>query len=290
MFNYVMTYTNNRNETFVFGKETGLYLDASNLFDWEWEPNIVNGHVVALERSPREIPVGFEFIQSVKKAGIINAFDDIIDYDARLGKPGKLYLNGYWVECCFIKSRASDYEYKPGLMRRDMTLLVYSPSWRQVDKARFENYLGTASEGQGKGFPTDYPLDYKSKDYDRRYFINDSPFPADFVIRIFGPCTHPYIVIGDNTYAIDVVLGSNEYVEIDSTDHTKIIKRGAYGEETNVFEHAQFGAPGSGAYIFEPFKPGVNDVSLPGIYAVDVEIIKWRSIPKWYENDTPDAQ
>ena len=50
MFKPEMKYTNARLETFIFGDETGVYLDESDLFDYSWETTSSQGSIVRIYR------------------------------------------------------------------------------------------------------------------------------------------------------------------------------------------------------------------------------------------------
>lgn len=283
MFNYLFKYTNNRNEVFEFGSKTGLYLDESELFDYSWDVEASQGKITSILREPHEIPVSLLFLASSKDAGIINDFDTITDYDVRIGKPGKLELNGYTLDGLFIRSEASDYAWKKGYMRRDMSFFTTSKDWYRVNKFSIQNF--GARPTTGKGYPHAFAHSYTNTGSSGS-INNTSPFPCEFVMSIYGPCSDPYVVIGDNTYQLDLTLGRFERVVIDSTDHTKVLKYSMYGDTTNVFDSVVFGAPGSGQYIFEPIAPGTNVLSLPIDLLVNLDIIEPRSTPRWYENDT----
>lgn len=282
MFNYQMTYTNNRMQTFTFGYSSGLHLDTSELFNYQYAYDVSQGVLSSVTVEPGERDVSLLYLASDEDKGNINVFDAIIDYDARIGKPGTLTLNGYSIKCMFIASEPDDYWYKEGYMRRDMTLLVLSKYWERITTHTFmaSGDLGTT----GKGYPHDYPYDYTAQS-GMTSLTNDSDFPSDFVLRMYGPCTDPYVAINGNSYGLTLTMLPGEYLEIDSRDHTQVIKHGVYGDETNVFDSLKFGAPGSGQYPFELIAPGNNSLSWPQSFRFDIDLIDGRSTPKWYEHN-----
>ena len=170
-----------------------------------------------------------------------------------------------------------------------MTFLTADRGWRKRQSYRFTKQ--GAVSAFGLDFPHDYPHDY-SMETTKLTINNEDSAPSDFIIRIYGPCVNPYMIIAGNVYQVNVVLLSGEQLIIDSTDKSRIVKKGQFGAETNVFEHAVFGAPGEGTYIFEPIPPGVSSITLQGSFAADLEIVQCRSIPRWYEcdKDTITAQ
>lgn len=280
MFNYEMTYTNNRNQTFTFGKTSGLYLDTSQLFDYAWSVETAQHQIVSVQREPREIPTALCFLAADKDKENINEFDTIIDYDARIGKPGMLRFNGWEIHGLFITSEASDYEWKEGIMRRDMVFFTTDQDWTRKSTIHFRKQANVTDEGMG--YPHDFPHDYAARSVSAS-FVNPSPFPSEFVLRVYGPVANPYVVISGNVYQVNVHLAADEQLLIDSRDHTQVLKISPYGDKTNVFDAAVFGAPGSGSYIFERIKPGANPItSSPGI-SFDLELYEGRSTPRWYE-------
>ena len=282
MFNYKMSYTNNRMQTFMFGDKSGVYLDESGLFDYFWSVKTAQNAIISVSREPREIPVSLLFLLEAKDSGRVNEFDSIIDYDARIGVPGTLKLNGFEIKCLFSGSESSDYQWKKGLMRRDMTLFTTSKDWTRRKMFLFRK-AGTNSN-TGLGYPHDYPHDYSARTAAANLF-NESDYPSAFTMRFYGPVSNPYVVIGGNTYQVKVTLAEGEQLLIDSADHTQIQKISPYGEITNVFDRAEFGSPGSGRYLFEKIKPGMNSISMSAAVMLDIELIEGRSTPCWYETD-----
>lgn len=283
MFDYVMSYENSKGDSIFFNTSgKGLYLDESELLDYYWTVSAAQGRITSVVREPREIPVSILWLCDRLEA--INEFDDCIDYDARIGKPGTLRLNGFSLTGIFSASSPDDYQWKKGYMRRDMTFFTADRGWRKSIRYQFRKQSEISTSGLD--YPHDYLLDY-AIDTNRRYINNTDAAPSDFVIRIYGPCVNPYIIIGSNTYQVNTVLSDGEQLIIDSTNRSKIVKKAQFGAETNVFEDAVFGAPGEGHYMFELIPEGVSAVTLPGGFAADLEIIQCRSTPRWYENDKP---
>lgn len=281
MFDYKMAYTNSKGDRIPFNAGSyGLHLDESDLFDYFWTVSAAQGRITSIVREPHEIPVGILYL--CDRIDAINEFDDCIDYDARVEKPGTLRLNGYSLTGVFCKSSPDDYQWKKGYMRRDMTFFTADRGWRRTVTYQFRKQ--SEISGSGLDFPHDYEFDY-SIATNQRTIDNTDAAPSDFVIRIYGPCVNPYMIIAGNIYQVNVVLLSGEQLIIDSTDKSQIIKKGQFGAETNVYEHAVFSAPGEGSYIFELIPPGVSNVVLPGSFAADLEIIHCRSTPRWYEHD-----
>ena len=280
MFKHRFTYTNNRNETWEFGESSGVYLDESNLFDYAWDAVTAQGRLAAVTRTAREIPVSLLFLLRERDAGRVNDFDDLIDYDCRMGKEGTLELNGWQLPGVFASSAASEYQWRPGLMRREMVFLATSPDWT---RRTVQSFAAASESSQGSlDFPHDFPHDWTAANH-LEQFHNPSAFPAQFLLRIYGPCDDPYVIIGGNTYQVAVHLSEGEQLVIDSMDHSQILKVGVYGQATNVFDDATLGAPGSGDYIFEPIPPGSSALARSSGFRFDVELVELRSTPRWYE-------
>ena len=115
MFDYTMQYENSKGDFVLFNSlVTGLYLDESGLFSYSWAATSANGRIASIVREPREIPVSILYLSDRPES--INDFDDCIDYDARVCKPGTLWLNGYTISGIFVASEAQDYQWKKGYM------------------------------------------------------------------------------------------------------------------------------------------------------------------------------
>lgn len=276
MFKPEITYTNNRNETFILGDATGVFLDESDLFNYEWEPLESQGSIVRVTRELEKKKIKLLFLNDTDPS-MINTFLDIVDYDTRTCQPGVLVVDGYQRHCLFTASEAEDYMWKPGLMYRETTCVMIDSDWI---KPNVYTFFGNGESGEvgDLDFAFDYSHDYGMSNASTR-IVNGNTSPSDFILRVYGQISNPVITIGDNIYRINTSIDLGCYVEINSAKKT-IEKIMHYGNRVNIFDAASIGKRGSGEYIFEQIAPGLNNVTCPANNRVDIEVLEGRSEPK----------
>ena len=275
MFKPEMKYTNARLEAFVFGDETGVYLDESDLFDYSWETTSSQGSIVRVYREAEIKSVKLLFLNGTDPSQI-NRFLDIVDHDARTCQPGTLEVDGYKRRCMFTGSSADEYQWKPGLMYRETKCVMVDPDWSRSTLYTFD--VREDETAGGLDYPYDYGHDYGAP-APAASVVNANASPSEFILRVYGPASNPAVRIGDNVYRVRGEVEAGGYVEINSTEKTVSILS-QFGILTNAFAAASVGFRGSGEYIFEPISPGANNVSWPSSCRVDLEIIEGRSEPR----------
>ena len=107
--------------------------------------------------------------------------------------------------------------------------------------------------------------------------INEHYAAAPAVIKIYGPASNPNIIIGGNTYNVNVILTATDYLVIDQVTH-EIYKVAENGTRTNVFNSR------NKAYdIFKPIAVGENHVVYSGEYSIEITMVQQRSELLWTE-------
>lgn len=278
MFKPDMKYVNANNEVFVFGDSTGVYLDESELFDYEWEAEIEQGRVASVLRGVETKKVKLLFLNDRDPAQI-NRFLDVIDYDARTAQAGTLHLDGYQRRCLFTKCEAESYFWKPGLMYRNMTAAFVDTDWTKRTMETFE-VTSYPSAGEFLDHPYDYEYDFMPQLAGSETVHNDSNVPRDFLLRFYGPCLNPYVVIGGNVYRVDCDVPAGARIEIDSMDRSAVWLTLVDGTKTDMFDAAKIGVKGSGQYLYELIPSGVSELSWPNTFRFDLEQVERRSEPK----------
>lgn len=281
MYKYEITYTNSKNDTISLGKESGVWLDENELFNYEWDYVTAQRKLVAISRDVVEIPVKLLFLNGFDDS-VINRFLQVMDYDARMKSPGTLSVNGYERKGVFVSASTEDYMYKQGLMYREMRFLALKQDWtrRYVETIKPTT---TSTEVQLK-YPHDYPHDYGGSPAPQQ-FNNPSAFPSEFLLRIYGPCSDPYLIINGNLYAVNCTVVDGGFLVIDSTNREAIYNYNAAGVAQNVFDAATMGAEGSGSYIYELIQPGINSVSWPNNFKIDIEMLESVSVPPAWSDE-----
>ena len=279
MYKYDITYTNSKNQVIKLGQDSGVWLDENDLFSYEWEYVTAQRRLVAVSRDVTEIPVKLLFLNG-ESDEIIAHFLEVMDYDMRMKSPGTLSVNGFERRGVFFQTSTEDYMYKRGLMYRDMRFLALDQDWSRRDVFTFDVSVGSVDTQLF--YPHDYPHDYGGSPAPSS-FENPSAFPSEFLLRIYGPVTNPYVIINGNLYAVNCTVVSGGFLVIDSTDRSSIYNYNAQGVAQNVFDLATAGSQGSGEYIYELIQPGTNQVSKSNNFKIDIEVLDSRSIPPAWE-------
>lgn len=279
MYKYDITYTNSKNQVIKLGQDSGVWLDENDLFSYEWEYVTAQRRLVAVSRDVTEIPVKLLFLNG-ESDEIIAHFLEVMDYDMRMKSPGALSVNGFERRGVFFQTSTEDYMYKRGLMYRDMRFLALDQDWSRRNVFSFDVSVGSVDTQLF--YPHDYPHDYGGSPAPSS-FENPSAFPSEFLLRIYGPVTNPYVIINGNLYAVNCTVVSGGFLVIDSTDRSSIYNYNAQGVAQNVFDLATAGSQGSGEYIYELIQPGTNQVSKSNNFKIDIEVLDSRSIPPAWE-------
>lgn len=107
--------------------------------------------------------------------------------------------------------------------------------------------------------------------------INNHYSAAPAIIKIYGPASNPNIIIGNNTYNVNVILTATDFLVIDQVTH-EIYKVAENGTTTNVFNSR------NKMYdIFKPISVGENKVVYSGEYSIEITLVKQRSELLWTE-------
>ena len=106
--------------------------------------------------------------------------------------------------------------------------------------------------------------------------INDSPADSDFIIRVYGPCSNPFIKIGEILYQVNTTLSAGEYMEINSEENT-IYAFSDYGEKRNLFNFRDK----SRGDFFTKIPSGLSIATWNGTFKAEIVIFDKRGEPRW---------
>lgn len=136
--------------------------------------------------------------------------------------------------------------------------------------------LKAAYDATGKKYNYNYGYRYGTG-MSAGNIINEHYAAAPAVIKIYGPASNPNIIIGGNTYNVNVILTATDYLVIDQVTH-EIYKVAENGTRTNAFNNR------NKAYdIFKPIATGENQVVYSGEYSIEITMVQQRSELLWTE-------
>lgn len=125
------------------------------------------------------------------------------------------------------------------------------------------------------GHGGDYDYDYESHLTGQALVVNPGSGPADFLLRIYGPCVNPYVSINGVDIGVTATVQAGEYVEIDSRDKT-VYRVDTNGVRTNLFNQRL-----KTTSIFTKIPSGNNVAIWPGTFTCELIVYEERSEPKW---------
>lgn len=236
---------------------------------------------------------------------------DVFDEDIINNKRGKLYVNGYYLECNVYAGETED-QFRNWCDFQTCVFKIISdrPVWIKENIHQFRPQIVIPGEPEEnipdisgeitQGKPTennsvvrDFPFDFLKPSnlkityplfdfpfdlvgaYGRRTLKNESFAGANFVMTIYGFVDNPNIQIAGHPYTVYTTVYEGERLIINSAAGT-VKKIGRLGEETNLYN-----ARRKDYSVFQKIQPGIQTVSWPGTYGMDIVLFDERSEPKW---------
>lgn len=288
------------------------WMQTGDFLNYSWDYSLSGKRIKKLEKTIQEK----EFIITVfgktetEYGKNVDSLYEAFEKDVIKNIPGKLYFGEYYLPCFIFASEKEDWEGGCYSMDNTLSLVEYYPHWYKETKYQFLPQT-TIPEGPGENNPDisggvsegqiiengatlrefsfdflrpsnlkvtyplfDLPFDFVGT-YGRRTIENDSFAECDFVMTIWGFVDNPSIRIGGHPYTVYATVYEGERLEIDSAAGT-VTKIGRLGEETNLYNARE-----KLYSVFQKIPPGVQTVSWPGTYGLDILIKDERSEPRW---------
>lgn len=272
-----LKYESNNGSVIEFKLDSSYHYSDATLHDYERSYTTVGGKITQFYDELQTFTL--EAIVAGASADARNDLLEALEYDVQHLKPGKLWSNGYYLECYATASEKDKWWFDAGYMHAKLTFTAEKPKWIH----EFYKLYGISRDEDELGidYAHDYSFDYTSN-ISMNYAKNTNFCDSPFMLRVYGPTEDPVeIIIGNTVYAVDVTLQDCELLTIDSRNKTIELKA-KDGTKTNVFEkRVGVQRKGSGSYIFEPIPAGVNAVSWTHKYIFDLTIYDERVEPKW---------
>ena len=268
------------------GEEINLTQEAirarikkAGFYDHKWKPEeteLENGvQISGFKKEKAEYDLTLDFIGSKQeRAENSNRFFELTERDVLENTAGILKLNDYCIECYVTESKSGGRDTRTRMVQRETKIIAPYPFWFTEQMHMFKP--GVGQDTGYLDFPFDCPFDLMG-DQTGSGSINLEHYAAcDFLLTIYGPCTTPRIVIGNNIYEVKTKLDSGEYMQIDSRKAT-VIRTRASGLKVSEFDNRN-SAAGS---VFQKIQPGYNLVSWNGSFGFDIILYIERSEPRW---------
>lgn len=271
-------YISNNGDTIDFGEGSPYYADSDELRKYEVKASLVRNAVTRFEHEAAKVtmPISISAATQEEGAALLDRLQQAFDHDVRSNRAGRLEIDEYYTGA-FITTFGFDCDDALGLWETEVEAVVLMPNpvWVLESRREFNPKTGLEAS-RGLNYPHNFPYNFCSS-VTARTITNPLSWPCAVRIVIYGEAHNPYIYIGDNRYEVDVDVPDGGILTIDGLDKSKIELRDQYGNVTNVFDKRISGAAGSGTYIFEPIKSGVNAITWDGSFKFDVILCGERS-------------
>lgn len=265
-------YTNHLGETVWFNGSQNIYAKHSELRDYAWSYDFSNDVISNFNHrgiSERSFPV--RIVGTAEECQIArNRLYEVIDKDTIVSESGTLWFGAYYIKCFISASRKS--RYMPDYGDIDLTVVTDNSYWVK------ENLQTFGPQNIAFGLKYNKGYRYRYTDYATNVQVTNSNIAAmPFKMVIYGACENPEITIGEQTYKINVTLGTSEYLTLTAIDQTKtIVMTDSEGNETNIFNKRDKAHDN-----FKPIPNGTFNVVWDGGFNFDLTVYDRRSEPVW---------
>lgn len=206
---------------------------------------------------------------------MLNELIDCFEQDVINGEPGTIYVGEYYIKCFIVSSETKISEIRNCWSECLVGIYCTDSFWHKERKYEFKKDVVKKS-GENLDFPFDFPFDLTGDEKGVGNVELNHYASCDFLLTIYGPCTNPRIVIGDNLYEVKTKLDDGEYLLVDSKEGT-VVRVRTNGMKVNEFDN-RVTDPNS---PFEKVQPGYNIVSWDGSFGFDLMLFIERSEPEW---------
>lgn len=277
-----ITYINHRGQELRLARGEELGYSSTDLHEGEFSFKDAGGMIASTTRSSKDIKITVEVRTEPRNQGELtrDRLIDVFETDTAHGVDGKLYVNGWYITCRLKSVSEKKWWFDAGRESVDVVLHSASSIWVKEETLTFGlDKLADDESLHYKKFPHGYPYAYK-RFVDQASISNNGAAPAPAIVRFYGRCTNPYVIVGENRYEVLATAADGERLEIDGVAKTaKLIGRN--GHATSVFSKLTTSLIGGGAYPFEKVPIGKHNVSWPGTFQCDVVLLHERSVPGW---------
>lgn len=268
-----MRYINHMNEVIDFGTGS-IFVNENDLHNFSWSVTSKNDRISSFKKGvvSKTIPVVIACNSDEEGMQIRNKLFEICEKDVLAKKYGRIVIGDYYLKCYVTESKKKKYSASKRTMNVSLKVTTDFPFWIRETTTTF-NY-GAGSEGTNMDFNRDFPVDYTSNLIGKK--LNNTDFVAsNFRMVIYGECESPSVTIDGHVYSVDVSIGANEYLTIDSIEKTVVLTH------TNGTKENCFNLRNRDSYVFEKIPSGLLNVSNNGDFKFDVILLEERGEPKW---------
>lgn len=267
-------YTNSRGESVTFGfmKRPWCY-GETDIFDMAQDYNSVDEVITSFSSGIRKLALTAILLDGSLEER--DRFTDVISYDTRLCRHGRLYAGVSYMEC-FVSSYSIGSCVEDDLAVYDLEIVTDRPVW--VRKSSVTLMASKGAKGGGLNYPHGYPHNYLRSERATNRIVNPFSLPCAVDITFPGPCRDPYVIIAGNRYQVIDEVKEGQLLIVRGFGERDVVLRQRGGGEISVFPNR---VNHDRARIFEKIPPGASTASWPGQYNVSVDIYDEGLVPVW---------
>ena len=266
-------YTNSFNETLEFGKDS-LFVNENDLRDFAWEITSKNNKISGFKKGivSKTIPIILKCNTESEGVTLRNRLFEVFEKDVIAKKYGKIHIGDYYLRCYITGSKKTQYLITKSYMVVEAIVQTDLADW--IKETTTTHQMSAGDTNGFLDYPYDFPYDFKNSIVNAN-IINDGFVPCNFILTIEGHVANPTLFIGNHKYSVNVTVGENEHLIIDSLNKTIILNKD--GEYINCFSDRC-----RDSYIFEKIPPNANVVTSPHPnLKFSLTLLEERSEPKW---------
>lgn len=266
-------YYNHNGEALYLGSE-GLYANENDLRNFSNQYTSKNGKIVAFNKGivEKSIPIIIKADTQERAVELKNKITEFADRDIFALQPGKIVINGYYMQGYLYENIKSNYLIDAAYSEHKLKFVTDNPYWIKEHPFYFKASKITSTNN--KRYANKYAYRY-ANGLNNTYITNEHYAECNFHMNIYGPCVKPSVYIGGHEYHVDAILEAGERLEIDSAAET-VTKVMNSGNRVNMFHYRSFGNT-----VFQPIQTGKQNIFWDGKFDFDLILFEERSEPKW---------
>lgn len=262
-----MYYINCINKKIQFSNDY-VVTDASDLFKHKWTYDTKYSKITKYKK---EID-NFKVVISVP-VNKVDELQEILDKDIKEERKGRFYCGSYYMNCMCTESTLKSYSQLSNRVEIQLIFVAENPQWIKEKKNEFRSGIQT-TEGKNYNYPYNYPYNYVNSLLNE-VINNENIAPCNFEMTIYGQCSNPSILVGNHYYNVNSVIGTGEYLKINS--RTKKIEK----HKINGDIESEFDKRNRDYDIFQKIGTGRQPISWSGMFGFDLVLYEERSEPVW---------
>lgn len=254
--------------------EAPYRLQTADFFDYSWDPYTESGYITSFESGivKKNAVLTIEADTEKEYKNAVNEFYETVELDVLNLTKGRLYIGDQYLLCYIVASDKTDWEY--GITQMDISLTITTdyPYWITERGYRFQTSDAVSTNNKRYGYR--YAFRY-ANGLTNTYIENGHFYDVNFLLRIYGPCVNPMVVIDGHPYLCHIILNSGEYLEVDSRAGT-VMKTMLAGQKVNCFHNRD-----KEIGVFRKITHGLKSVNWSGKFDFELILYEERREPKW---------